>query len=80
MFVVLLLILCMYDAVHSLKFPPANRAAVSSSASEFESMKNVEVIGANSGKVLKMGELWNTKGSVFTSEDRAIVILFRSFG
>lgn len=77
--VILLLIACIYDVAHSLKVSPSNRATIRSTK-EFESMKNVEVVGAESGKVVKMGELWNTKSSMFTSEDRAILILFRSFG
>ena len=75
--VALLSIVYIQGAVYALKVPTNTAFA---STREFDAVKDVEVIASASGKTIKMRELWNTKGSLFAPEDRAILILFRSFG
>lgn len=76
--VALLSFVYIQGAVYALKTPTGRAAPVSTR--EFEAIKDVEVIRSENGNTIKMGELWSTKDSVFASEDRAVVILFRSFG
>lgn len=77
---IFLLLLCLHNVVVSLQIPKGSTRGVIPT-SEFESIRGLEVISAKSGKTVKMGELWNTKGSLLSPEpDRSILILFRSFG